>query len=169
MYDPYENIYRLYRERAGISREKAAELLDVSVSSLTNYERFMYGANQFKCPDEVVVRMAKAYGNRELIWRHISENTLAGREIIPKMEDVPLSNAFLKLMIEQDDVEALEKELAKISSDDIVHPDEVPTFMLAVQEIWGMVQAGISFIFAGDLNIKEKAPVGADANGLKIR
>lgn len=149
MYDASENIYRHYREAAGLTKEKAAELLDISVSSLSNYERFIYGINKFKCPDEIVVKMGKVYGDMELVWRHLSEYNIAGRAVLPKINDVPLSNAFLKLMIEQDDVEELEKELAKISSDDVVHPGEIPIFNKAVAEIWGMIEAGISFIYAG--------------------
>lgn len=162
MYDASENIYRHYREAAGLTKEKAAELLDISVSSLSNYERFIPGSNKFKCPGEVVLRMENVYHSRELLWRYLSEYETVGRVILPKIKDVPLSNAFLRLMIEQDDVEALEKELAKISSDDIVHPGEAPVFNKAVNEIWGMIEASVSFIFAGVGNTEEaiKKPEG---------
>lgn len=68
------NYYKTCREYAGIKQEYAAEKLNVSCRSLSDYEN-----GKVKIPDDVVDSMAKLYKSPLLAWWHLKNNSVLGK------------------------------------------------------------------------------------------
>lgn len=77
--------YKTCRESAGIKQEGAAELLNVSIRSLSDYEN-----GKAKVPDDIVDSMAELYRSPLLAWWHLKTNSVLGKYlpdvIVPKTE-----------------------------------------------------------------------------------
>ncbi|MGL4283622.1 MAG: helix-turn-helix domain-containing protein, partial [Eubacterium aggregans] len=98
-----ENIYRKCRKEAGLSTKEAAPLIGVQERTLRGYECFIYGSGGACPPEEVVLNMARAYGTLEVVYRHVSENTLLGRLLIPDVDfDENMALAYLKSIYGQE-------------------------------------------------------------------
>lgn len=59
------NIYKFYRQQAGISQDKAAEALCVAVRTMARYE-----TGETIPPFDIVERMAEIYKNPRIIEEH---------------------------------------------------------------------------------------------------
>jgi len=81
----HENVYKMGRKYAGLTQEQAAELLNVSVKSVSDYE-----GERTKVPEDVVIAMAKVYGHPALVWIHLQEYTRFG-DFLPKIQ-LPQTN-----------------------------------------------------------------------------
>ena len=76
----YRNICQIARESAGITQEKAAELIDISVESLRAYE-----SGKRIPPGDVVIRMVDICDARYLAYRHLKAEK-AGCKYLPDIE-----------------------------------------------------------------------------------
>ena len=93
-----ENIYKASRNNAGVSQEKAADLLNVSTRSLAEYE-----SSRRIVPEDIVISMAEIYNCPTLRWRHGRINSAAGA-LMPKIE-MPIgdADAYFQLTCAYDD------------------------------------------------------------------
>lgn len=77
--------YKTCRESAGIKQEAAAENLNVSIRSLSDYEN-----GKARVPDDIVDSMAGLYRSPLLAWWHLKSNSVLGKYlpdvVIPKTE-----------------------------------------------------------------------------------
>lgn len=78
-----ENYYMTCRKSAGYSREEAAFLLNIAVTTLQNYETMKavvneHGEKTVRVPEEIVDGMARLYGNKSLVDWHI-RNSMLGK------------------------------------------------------------------------------------------
>jgi transcriptional regulator with XRE-family HTH domain len=73
-----KNIYKLYRQAARINQDVAAESLNVSTRSLSDYE-----TDNTIPPDDVVCRMAEIYDAPILAYMHLKTNNEVGRRYLP--------------------------------------------------------------------------------------
>lgn len=77
--------YKTCRESAGIKQEVAAEKLNVSIRSLSDYEN-----GKARVPDDIVDSMAKLYRSPLLAWWHLKTISVLGKYlpdvIVPKTE-----------------------------------------------------------------------------------
>lgn len=77
--------YKTCRESAGIKQESAADYLNVSIRSLSDYEN-----GKARVPDDIVDKMAETYRSPLLAWWHLKTNSVLGKYlpdvIIPKTE-----------------------------------------------------------------------------------
>lgn len=77
--------YKTCREGAGIKQEEAAENLNVSIRTLSDYEN-----GKARVPDDIVDSMAKVYRSPLLAWWHLKSNSVLGKYlpdvVIPKTE-----------------------------------------------------------------------------------
>ena len=82
------NIYYNARRTAGLTQERWAEMLGVSVESVRLYEA---GANMPS--DEIALRMAEAAGQQIICyWHLINKSRIAGR-LLPEVRRKPLPEA----------------------------------------------------------------------------
>ena len=74
------NIYFSARRAAGYTREKAAEMIPVSVRSLADYEN-----GRTIPPNDVVERMVICYGTQYLAFQHLHETNVLAARLIPAL------------------------------------------------------------------------------------
>ncbi len=79
------SYYKTCRETAGIKQEDAAEYLNVSCRSLSDYEN-----GKARVPDDIVDKMSELYRSPLLAWWHLKNNSVLGKYlpdvVVPKTE-----------------------------------------------------------------------------------
>lgn len=77
--------YKTCRESSGIKQDAAAELLNVSCRTLSDYEN-----GKARVPDDIVDSMAELYRSPMLAWWHLKNNSVLGKYlpdvVVPKTE-----------------------------------------------------------------------------------
>lgn len=86
-----QNIYQLARMAAGLTQERAAEALSISVESLRLYE-----TDRRTPPNSIVSRMADLYNSQFLIIQHVRQADELARSLLPEPQRVPMSHASIK-------------------------------------------------------------------------
>lgn len=142
------NIYRICRKNAGLTREKASELLSVSSRSLANYEVYHIELGKYLPPDDVVLKMAEVYKAPYLPLQHIVQNTVVGRSILPGFELMDLPRAFLKFQSEMADIQPIESEMRRVILDDVIEEHEEKTSELFIKEVLETIFSGFGLIFS---------------------
>ena len=79
-----ENIYKKYRKIAGLTQEKAAEHLNISIDTIKRYENGTYIP-----PNDIARRMCLLYGDMKLAYEHL-ENSQVGAMVLPPLKDKDL-------------------------------------------------------------------------------
>lgn len=127
-----ENVYLRCRKRAAqynealSSREKAAELLGISSSSLANYE---LGITK-TVPVDMVVMMADLYKAPELRNMYCKQECPIGRMLPMATESKGLESITLKILksLDEDEIKAMKKNLIDIAEDGEITEDEQEDF-----------------------------------------
>lgn len=139
------NIYGRYRRAAGLTQERAAELLGCAVRTIANWEG---GVNT--PPDAMVVRMADVYQAPTIAIEHLRATTMLARDILPIVKVVPLSQAVCGLVsavrnfIESD----CDWALLEIASDGAVDEMEEQEFKRLLEELDKIVKAAMVLRFS---------------------
>ena len=138
---PYDdtNIYKTARQKAGLTREKAAEAMGISVESLKAYET--YG----RLPScDVVDRMCLVYDALYLAYQH---NRLASGEIkvVPEVQIMELPLAAIRII---NRVQAFaeahrDRQLLCIAEDGTISEEERPLFDEIMSELDELVKAAV--------------------------
>jgi transcriptional regulator with XRE-family HTH domain len=105
------------------SREGAAEMLGISVSSLADYEL----GNTKVIPVDKVVLMADIYNSPELMAWYCSSECLIGKFFpMPSSEVATVERTAMNLLkqLRQGDVERVKEKLIDITADGVISPDE---------------------------------------------
>lgn len=143
--DVIENVYFRCRKRAAEwdsrlkSREGAAELLGVSVSSVSSYEL----GTVKSIPVDVVVMMADLYRAPELLNHYckIECPIGAGRDIVTERGTVEGIAVRLALALDKDDIKATTKRVLAVASDgrvskaETVELEEVLKFLERIDKV----------------------------------
>lgn len=127
-----ENIYLECRKRAAEyneklnSREMAAELLGVSVSTLANYE---LGITKNIPPDSVVM-MSDLYRTPELRNHYCKHECPIGKNLPMATKESGLHGITVKILNNLDDenIKEMKKSLLSIAADGEITPDEREEF-----------------------------------------
>ena len=93
MNDEYRTMYARHRKAAGLTQEKAAELLGVAVRTLANWEAGIYTP-----PDDMVARMCDAYPAPMLALEHLRASSALAAGLIPDASELPLAQAVAQLL-----------------------------------------------------------------------
>ena len=134
-----KNIYKTARLSAGLTQERAAEKLGISVESLKAYES--YGRLP---PSPVVDGMCIIYDAIYLAYQH---NRIASGEIkvIPEVEQLDLPQAALRLInrvLEFAD-KRQDRTLMQIAEDGVIDEDERPVFDAIVADLDELIKAAM--------------------------
>lgn len=124
MKEASKNYYKECRENANLSQEQAAELLHISVRSLSDYE------NGKTIPfDDVVESMVDIYHTRLLGWIHLRNTSSLAMKCIPEVQE-PRSEAdiLLQVIFSEDDVLDIKKRMKEILKDGKITEDEIGDF-----------------------------------------
>lgn len=118
-----ENIYRKYREDAGLTRERAGELLEwISPDRIDRIER-----GSEPRPDEVL-RMSECYKRPELCNYYCTHACRIGQQLIPEVQDKDLANIVLEVLSTLNALDREKDRLIEIAADGRIAEDEYRDF-----------------------------------------
>lgn len=144
MEQEYRNIYKSARRAAGLTQERWAEVLGISVDSVRQYE-----TGRVLPPDEVVLAMAEVAGQTILgYWHLVNKSRVAGR-ILPLLRVRTLPEAVLNLLTRVEDFSrgGLE-DLKRLAADGKIDADEVIAFGEALSELRELIAAAYELEYA---------------------
>lgn len=139
------NIYRNARKAAGLTQERWAEVLGLSVEAVRQYETGVILPR-----DEVVLRMAEVAGQTIVCYWHMLNKSRVAAEILPDVDDVSLPQAVLQLLRRMRDFDRRHRldELLNIAEDGVVDETERPDFDAIVSELMEMFAAAMQVRFS---------------------
>jgi len=138
-----KNIYQAARMAAGLTQERAAELICSSPRSIAAYE-----AGERIPADDIVVKMVEVYGTQFLAYQHLRSNMELARSILPEIVPTTLPLAILKLQKEVHDFLRVQDEMIEITCDGIISADELPRWTEIMKEMRDVCQAIMSIEFS---------------------
>ena len=141
----WESIYARYRKAAGMTQEKAAELLGVAVRSLAAWER-----DECKPSDARVLSMVDVYCAPTLAIEHLRATTAIARNILPPVDAVPLPQAVCHLVSSLRRLEQIhaEDDLLQIAADGRIGEMEAPDFERLMEELEPLIAAVLELRYA---------------------
>ena len=98
MEQEYRNIYRRARTAAGLTQERWAEILGISVDSVKAYE-----AGKTIPPDEIALGMSEAAGQQIYCYWHLLNKSRVAGQILQEVERRTLPEAVLTLLVRVQD------------------------------------------------------------------
>ena len=124
-----KNFYQICREEAGLTREKASELMEfVSADRIEKIESEKSAPH----PEEIIA-MGKAYKKPILCNYYCTKGCPIGQEYIPEVEVKELTQITLEMLASLTSVEKERDRLIEIASDGELTEDEYADFA-AIQE-----------------------------------
>lgn len=144
MQEQHTNIYETARKSSGLTQERAAEQIGVSVGSIKDYE-----SGKRIAPDDIVVRMIDIYNTQYLAYQHIKENVKAAGSLIPiNIEVKDLPSSILRLQKEVTDFLRIRDDMIEITCDGVISGDERPRWDNIMKELDHISAAIMSLKFA---------------------
>jgi len=141
-----KNMYARHRRAAGLTQEKAAELLGCSVRSMVNWE------TGISIPqDDTVVLMCDIYGSTALAVEHLRETSRLAANVIPALSPLPLAQAVTQLLYAMRRFETAHRadDLIWISSNGQVDPGEQEAiFRATLEDLQDIVRAAMQLRIA---------------------
>lgn len=144
MKDGSRNIYRIARDTAGLTQERWAENLGISVEAVRQYE-----AGIIMPGDDIVLQMSEISGQLILPYRHLVRKSRVAAAILPELDDeLGLSESVLSLLIQIDDFrEDGLRKLTRIAADGKVSLDEAEDYDAAMQQLLRLVSLAMSMSY----------------------
>lgn len=135
------NIYQSARKIAGLTQERAAELLGLSTRSLADYESGLRLP-----PNDVADRMVTAYNSQLLAVQHLRNSTQFARDLLPDVQTMALPEAVLTLVdaVYSFADDRLDRELIDIARDGVISADERERFDRVIDKIRNITAAAIA-------------------------
>lgn len=140
-----QSIYKTARDLAGITQERAAIALHVSVRSLAAYE-----TGERIPADDVVVRMVDCYNYRQLAVDHMRANSELARRIIPDLKDRSLIEAAVRFSNSLRRLDRLDgaERLLEIGEDNQIDDRERDDYNEIALEVQKLIQSAMELISA---------------------
>lgn len=152
------NVYFKSRKKAAsynerlYSREGAAELLGISVSTLADYEL----GNTKVVPVDKVILMADLYNAPELItWYCMKECPVHGFLTLAT-EEKSIQGIALRLLrgFNEDELKSMKEDLIEITEDGIISNDEIPKLKAILEKLEKMAEIISEMKITGEKYIK---------------
>ena len=144
--DEYRTMYARHRRAAGITQEKAAELLGVAVRTVANWEAGVYVP-----PDDKVALMCDAYPAPTLAIEHLRASSALAAGLIPEAAQLPLAQAVAQLLYRMRQFESKHRadDLIWISSNGRVDEGEQTVRWCEIsEELRDIVAAAVQLRYA---------------------
>jgi transcriptional regulator with XRE-family HTH domain len=113
------NIYKTARQVAGLTQERWAEAVGVSVDSIRGYE-----AGNVIPADETVKAMSEISGLAPLSYWHLCNKSTLAADVLPDVEQLPLPQAVVQLLVAISEFAEDHASLLGLAADGKVSPDE---------------------------------------------
>ena len=132
------NIYKTARTVAGLTQERWAEAVGVSVDSIRGYE------NGAVIPtDETVRAMSEISGLAPLSYWHLCNKSTLAADTLPEVEQLPLPQAVLQLLFAMSDFNDVHGDLIKLAADGQISSDEQHDWSGITKRLDAVVRAAI--------------------------
>ena len=123
------------RQSAGMTQEKASELLDISTRTLAKYE-----GNQTKPSMDGMYKICKLYNNSYIGYEYVRTYEL-GRLLYPELENNSLAEKGLSFLDSLNTVSPLQTDIIKICLDNKIDVSEQSKFKKIVDTSKGLIKA----------------------------
>ena len=145
MQEKYRNIYVSARHTAGMTQERWAEALGLSVEAVRQYE-----TDRILPSDGVVARMAELSMLPPLGYWHLRHKSELAAAELPPVERLPLAQAVVQLLAAMRDFAEQHREdaLLRIAADGQVDLGEEARFRAIVRDLHGIVQAALQIDYS---------------------
>lgn len=152
------NVYFKARKKAAeynerlYSREGAAELLGISVSTLADYEL----GNTKVVPVDKVVLMADLYNAPELITGYCMRECPVHGFLPLAIEEKSIQGIALRLLkgFNEDELKAMKEDLIEITEDGVISCEEIPKLKQILDRLERMAEIISEMKIAGEKYIK---------------
>lgn len=138
---PPRNIYKTARRFAGMTQERWAEAVGVSVDSIRTYEN-----GSVRPSDATVAAMCEISNHTALGYWHIRGKSDLAADTLPEVEQLPLPQAVLQLLVVIDDFYRLHGDLIQLAADGKISFDE--------HEEWEKIKKCLYFIIQAAIQVK---------------
>ena len=125
------NAYREVRDKLGLSREQASELLEtIDPSKLERIE----SEKQAPSAEDVMI-MAEKYGEPTIMNYYCACQCLMGQKYVPRVEYDELEKTVLKIVSSLNSMNAKQDKLIEIAEDGEITDDELVEFINIEKEL----------------------------------
>lgn len=152
------NLYQRARLSTGMSQERAAELLGLSVESLKQYE-----GGKTVPKDKTVARMVEVYSCPWLALEHAQATDRLG--VMPEVTPRPLPMASIALRNRLQDATGRLDALLRIAEDGVIDDTERPEFDSIVVELRETMAAIYQVIYSGAKRERPEAGTSERSRG----
>ncbi|MBR7063807.1 MAG: helix-turn-helix domain-containing protein [Treponema sp.] len=126
-----KSVYQCYREKLGLSREKASELLEtIPPERIERIETGKFTAH----PDEVII-MAEKYHAPQLCNFFCANECEIGKQYVPEVKIKDLAQIVLEMLASLNSLKKRQERLIEITADGTITSDEVEDFILIQEEL----------------------------------
>ena len=129
----YHNISQTGRRIAGMTQERWAEALDISVESVRLYE-----SGRGMPSDDVATRMVEVSGAPVLGYWHLLNKSRVAADLLPQVDTIALPQAVIQLL----------RRIRDFDSSHRIDQDERPDFEQITRELDGIGQAARQLKYA---------------------
>lgn len=138
-------IYQTCRKVAGMTQERAAELLGVATRTLASWE-----SGERPVPELRVADMVDLYGTPYLAMQHLRLYSALGPQVLPDVPRVPLAQAVCQLLAQ---IRAIDKaragdRLLQIAADGRVDEMEATEYELLMAELEPLIGSVMAIKYA---------------------
>ena len=145
MKEDCRNIYRTARKAAGLTQERWAEYLGISVEAVRQYEN-----GTIMPAEDVLLTMADLSGMKILPYWHLSRKSRIAGSILPDLEEQKgLPEAVLALLIQIEDFQANGmRALMRIAQDGKVDDEEADEYEDAIRQLQRLIRKAYELGYA---------------------
>lgn len=119
------NMYREVRDRLGLTRDQASELLEtIEPAKIERIEN----EKQLPSPEDVMI-MADKYGEPNIRNYYCANQCPMGQHFVPRIKFHDLEKTVLKLIASLNSMHAKQDKLIEIAEDGIITEDEMLDFI----------------------------------------
>ena len=145
MSEKFESMYARHRNAAGMTQERAAELLGVAPRTLQAWER-----GERTPPNARVLAMCDIYFSPTLAIEHLRYSSIIAYDVLPAVKAAPVSQAVCQLLSAIRKLEEIhaEDKLLQIAADGKVDEIEKADFDQLLIELDPIMAAVLSLRYA---------------------
>ena len=132
------NIYKTARTVAGLTQERWAEAVGVSVDSIRGYE-----SGQVIPADETVKAMSEISGLAPLSYWHLCNKSALAADTLPEVEQLPLPQAAIQLLCAINEFKDVNNDLLALAADGKITTNEAAAWDNIVARLDRIVRAAI--------------------------
>ena len=148
--------YKTCRESAGIKQEDAAERLNVSCRTLSDYEN-----GKARVPDDIVDKMLELYGSPLLAWWHLKNNSVLGKYLPDVFEPKTEVDMVFQGILAKDKLSPVIDGLKEIMADGVIDELEEEELEVHIDDMRVVNNKLTSIIIWHDARVKKESRLSA--------